>query len=43
MRELGIPHEYIEIEGGDHTFIISRTPENVEQIFDFFDRHRRSQ
>jgi poly(3-hydroxybutyrate) depolymerase len=41
MRESGIPYEYVEIENGDHTFIISRTPENVERIFDFFDRHTR--
>lgn len=41
MRELDIPTEYIEIEGGDHVVIISRTPEHVERIFDFFDRHTR--
>lgn len=37
MEELGMPHEYVEIPDGDHTRIITRSPENMERIFDFFD------
>jgi poly(3-hydroxybutyrate) depolymerase len=41
MGELGMEHRYIEIPGGDHTAIITRTPENVRAIFDFFDQARK--
>jgi poly(3-hydroxybutyrate) depolymerase len=37
MGELGIPHRYIEINGGDHSRIITTTPKNMRAIFDFFD------
>lgn len=37
MEELGMEYRYIEIPGGDHSRIITRTPANVEAIFDFFD------
>lgn len=40
MEELGMTHRYIEIPGGDHSRIITRTPENVRAIFDFFDQVR---
>lgn len=40
MAELGMNHRYIEIPGGDHSRIITRTPENVRAIFDFFDQVR---
>lgn len=39
MAELGMTHRYIEIPGGDHTRIISQTPDNVRAIFDFFEEH----
>jgi dipeptidyl aminopeptidase/acylaminoacyl peptidase len=42
MRELGMTYEYVEVPGGDHTSIIARSPENMERIFDFFDRARRT-
>jgi poly(3-hydroxybutyrate) depolymerase len=40
MQELGMRHRYIEIPGGDHSRIITNTPENVRAIFDFFDEVR---
>ena len=40
MEKLGMTHRYIEIPGGDHSRIITRTPENVRAIFDFFDHVR---
>lgn len=42
MAELGMTHRYIEIPGGDHSRIITRDPENVRAIFDFFDQARRN-
>jgi dipeptidyl aminopeptidase/acylaminoacyl peptidase len=41
MKELGMTYEYVEVPGGDHTAIISRSPENMRRIFDFFDKARR--
>ena len=41
MKELGMTYEYVEIPGGDHTSIISRSPDNMRRIFDFFDKARR--
>jgi dipeptidyl aminopeptidase/acylaminoacyl peptidase len=41
MNELGMTYEYVEIPGGDHTSIISRSPENMRRIFDFFDKARK--
>jgi dipeptidyl aminopeptidase/acylaminoacyl peptidase len=41
MKELGMTYEYVEVPGGDHTSIISRSPENMKRIFDFFDKARR--
>jgi poly(3-hydroxybutyrate) depolymerase len=40
MHELGMTHRYIEIPGGDHSRIITNTPDNVRAIFDFFDQIR---
>ena len=42
MEELEMTHRYIEIPGGDHSRIISRDPDNVKAIFDFFDQHTRN-
>jgi poly(3-hydroxybutyrate) depolymerase len=42
MRELEMPHSYIEIEGGDHTRLIAADPANMRKIFDFFDQARRN-
>lgn len=38
MQALGMTYEYVEIPGGDHTAIITRTPDHMKRIFDFFDR-----
>jgi poly(3-hydroxybutyrate) depolymerase len=40
MQELGMNHRYIEIPGGDHSRIITQTPENMRAMFDFFDQVR---
>jgi hypothetical protein len=42
MQELGMTYEYVEVPGGDHLSVISRSPENVRRIFDFFDRARKA-
>ena len=42
MEELEMTHRYVEIPGGDHSRIISRDPDNVKAIFDFFDQHKRN-
>jgi predicted peptidase len=41
MKSLGMKHEYIEVAGGDHTRVISRSPGTVKRIFDFFDAARK--
>jgi poly(3-hydroxybutyrate) depolymerase len=37
MKELGMRYEYIEIPLGDHMSVISRSPDNMRRIFDFFE------
>lgn len=37
MRELGMPHVYVEIPGADHSLFVSRTPETLSKVFSFFD------
>lgn len=41
MKTLGMRYSYIEVPGGDHMGIISRSPANMRKIFDFFDAARR--
>jgi len=41
MKALGMTHAYVEIPGGDHSRLITRTPANMQKIFDFFDRARK--
>jgi len=36
MQSLGMQHIYIEIQNGDHSLLISQTPENMRRIVDFF-------
>ena len=36
MRELGMQHLYVEIEGGDHSGFINQSEEVVGMLFDFF-------
>jgi len=37
MQSLGMQHIYIEVEGGDHSLLISQAPENMRRVVDFFD------
>lgn len=37
MADLDMNVQYLEVEGGDHTAIIARTPRHVQAIFEFFD------
>lgn len=36
MKNLGMQHVYIEVEGGDHSLVISQTEENMRKIVGFF-------
>lgn len=36
MQALGMAHLYIEVAGGDHSLVVSQTPENMRRIVDFF-------
>jgi poly(3-hydroxybutyrate) depolymerase len=36
MRRLGMQHLYLEVQGGDHSLLISQTPANMKRIVDFF-------
>ncbi len=40
MAELGMPHEYIEVAGGDHVRV---APQHLPDIFAFFNEHARSE
>jgi predicted peptidase len=42
MRELGMQHVYVEIEGGDHSLLISQDAENMKKFTDFFNIVRKS-
>jgi len=39
MEELKIPHKYIEIKDGNHIMSITRNPQMIAEVFDFFDQH----
>lgn len=41
MAELGMQHVYLEIDGGDHSQLISQNAANLKRIIDFFDTVRR--
>ena len=41
MEEFGVPHEYLEIKGGDHIFSIAANPKMIGRVFAFFDAHRQ--
>ena len=36
MKALGMEHLYIEVAGGDHSLVVSQTPENMRRIVEFF-------
>ncbi len=40
MKKLGMTHEYIEVEGGDHVSIAFT---NMPKIFDFFNKHKKGE
>lgn len=40
MKEISMPHKYIEVAGGDHVRV---APDHLPDIFAFFDQHRRSE
>jgi predicted peptidase len=41
MKELRMNYFYIEVPGGDHVSVITRSPDNMKAIFDFFDKNKR--
>jgi hypothetical protein len=36
MEERGMQHLYVEIEGGDHSLLISQDATNMQKFIDFF-------
>lgn len=43
MRELGMEHVYIEIEGGDHSAFINANRGMISKLYSFFDIVRRTE
>ena len=43
MRELGMEHVYIEIEGGDHSAFVNADRDMISKLYSFFDIVRRAQ
>ena len=43
MRELGMEHVYIEIEGGDHSAFVNADRGMISKLYSFFDIVRRTQ
>lgn len=41
MKSLGMQHIYIEIEGADHSLVISQDRDNVRKVLNFFDIVRK--
>jgi len=41
MKALKMDYHYKEIEGGNHFFSITRNPQMIAEVFDFFDKHKR--
>ena len=41
MKEIGMEHVYIEVEGGDHSLFISQTPDTLAKLFSFFNIVRK--
>lgn len=39
MKKFEMPHEYVEIAGGDH---VSVAAQNLPKIFEFFNKHKRT-
>ena len=43
MKELGMPHVYLVIKGGDHTRFIMQNPEVLSKIYSFFNIVHKNQ
>lgn len=43
MRELGMEHVYVEVEGGDHSAFINSDRTMITKLFSFFDIVRKNQ
>jgi len=43
MKQLGMEHVYIEVEGGDHTNFIAKDREMLSKVFSFFNIVRKNQ
>jgi predicted peptidase len=43
MSELGMPHVYLVIEGGDHTRFIMENPEMLSKVYSFFNIVHKNQ
>jgi hypothetical protein len=41
MKELGMEHVYIEVQGGDHSLFVSRNREMLSKVFSFFNIVRK--
>lgn len=42
MKNLGMPHVYIEVDGGDHSLFISQNANNMRKVVSFFDIVRKN-
>ncbi len=43
MRELGMEHVYVEVEGGDHSTFINANAAMISKLYSFFDIVRKSE
>jgi predicted peptidase len=41
MKELGMEHVYIEVQGGDHSLFVSQNRETLSKVFSFFNIVRK--
>ena len=41
MQDIGMPHLYVEIPGGDHSLVISQDTTNMKKFIDFFNIVRK--
>jgi len=41
MKSLNMKYQYVEVPGGSHTDIITRNPENMKKVYDFFDTAKK--
>ena len=43
MKQIGMPHVYVEVKGGDHSNFIAKDRAMVSKVFSFFDVVRKNQ